>query len=323
MPSQYVKKINSLFLPFKVDVEAIHLSVNRYIDRIDSETERLERSYNSGSTTEYCGALTSIQNMLQAISAKRHEAYTVTLMRSSDRGADNYTGKILQQAIADFMLLSIEMQKAQSNAPSILNAKVGAAEKAEESSRNLTAVMHYIDAQDYDRAVDFVAEIANRGTNVGRIAELINSKEYLKASEHASVLKREYEDIVNAVAKEKSNKAVLAVDDRPEILTSISSALRMHFKTLGAPSGKIALDILGQQEIGLFILDIDMPEMDGFTLASRIRGTSGYANTPIMFLTANSSRERIMKAINLGACDFIVKPAYNETILSKVKKYME
>jgi PleD family two-component response regulator len=66
-----------------------------------------------------------------------------------------------------------------------------------------------------------------------------------------------------------------------------------------------------------------MPEMDGFELARRIRMDKKYKDTPIMFLTGNSSRDRIVKAIKLGISDFIVKPAYNETLLVKVRRYLE
>ena len=66
-----------------------------------------------------------------------------------------------------------------------------------------------------------------------------------------------------------------------------------------------------------------MPEMNGFELTEAIRKIEKYKDTPILFLTANSSRDRIQKAIKLGISDFIVKPCYNETLLSKVKKYMK
>jgi len=318
----YFKRITSLFLPFQVNVDSIHTGINRYIDAIDGETERLERSYNNGNMAEFCGTLSSIQSMLAAVCAKRHEAYTVTLTRSSRNGRNEYSNKVLQQAIADFLLLSIEMQKAQ-NLPSTSRAyKISAMEEADEAARNLAAIVQFIDAEDYDRAKILVSDMTNRGMNLGRISVALNSGFYDNAKEQAVAMQREFIGRINAVSDTRGTKTVLAVDDRPEILTTVNSALSAHYRTLGAPSGKIALDIINQQDIGLFILDIDMPEMDGFELAQRIRGQAKHKDTPIVYLTANSSRERIMKAIKLGISDFIVKPAYNETLLSKVKKYL-
>ncbi|MCL2498925.1 MAG: response regulator [Defluviitaleaceae bacterium] len=317
----YFKRIKSLFLPYQANVDAIHTGINKYVDKIDMETERLENSYNNDNMAEFNSVLMNIQQMLTTVCAKRHEAYTVTLMRSSRSGKNEYSNKVLQQAMADFLLLSIEMQKAQNLPDSAY--KSNEVEDAEEAARNLTAIIQLIDAQDYDRAISLASDISNRGINLMQIASDLQKGHYTNAKDKATVMRSEYSDRVYRTSPNVSTKTVLAVDDRPEILTTVNAALSGHYRTLGAPSGRVALDITSTQTIGLFILDIDMPEMDGFQLASQIRGTRDHKDTPIIFLTANSSRERIQKAIRLGISDFIVKPAYNETLLSKVKKYLE
>jgi len=317
----YFKRIKSLFLPFQVNTDIIHAGVNKYIDKIDGETERLERSYNNDNMPEFNSVLLSIQNMLSTVCAKRHEAYTVTLTRSSRSGKNEYSNKVLQQAMADFLLLSIEMQKAQNLPDSAY--KTNEVENAEEAARNLTAIIQLIDAQDYDRATALANDLTARGMNLRYIVTDLQNGHYTNAKDKASAMRSEYSDRVYRTSSNAGTKTVLAVDDRPEILTTVNAALSGHYRTLGAPSGRVALDITNQQTIGLFILDIDMPEMDGFQLAAQIRGMRNHKDTPIIFLTANSSRERIQKAITLGISDFIVKPAYNETLLSKVKKYLE
>jgi CheY-like chemotaxis protein len=117
-------------------------------------------------------------------------------------------------------------------------------------------------------------------------------------------------------------KTVLSVDDRPEILTTVSAALSRRYKVLAAPSGHVALRIIGQHRVDLFILDIEMPGMDGFELTERIRATEGYKDTPIIYLTATSCRERVMRAMRLGVRDFAVKPACNEALLAKADKFL-
>jgi CheY-like chemotaxis protein len=318
--TNYFKRINSLFLPFQVNADVIHAGINKYVDKIDNETERLERSYNSDNMPEFNSVLMTIQNLLVTVCAKRHEAYTVTLMRSSRSGKNEYSNKVLQQAMADFLLLSIEMQKAQNMPASAFMSN--AIEDAEEASRNITAIIQLIDAQEYDRAKDLANGVSTRGMNLRQIITDLDNGHYTNAKDKATALRSEYSDKVYRVSASAGTKTVLAVDDRPEILTTVNTALSSHYRTLGAPGGRVALDIINQQSIGLFILDIDMPEMDGFQLASQIRGMRDHKDTPIIFLTANSSRERIQKAIRLGISDFIVKPAYNETLLSKVKKHL-
>jgi CheY-like chemotaxis protein len=317
----YIKRIPSLFLPFQVDENAVHSGVNAYIDKIDGETERLERSYNNDNMNEFIGVLQNIQNMLDKISAKRHEAYTVTLIRSSRNGNNKYSTKVLQQAIADFLLLSIEMQKAQSM-PSYVAYKSGDVEESEEAARNLSAVVQLIDAQEYDKAKALVNDMSGRGMDLSRLSISLNNGVYDNAKEHAITLQNYYSGLVTKVEATKSTKTVLAVDDRPEILTSVNAALSSHFKTLGAPGGRVAMDIVSKHDIGLFILDIDMPDMNGFELATQIREIAAHTNTPLIFLTGNSSREYISAASNIGCNDFLVKPVSNEHLLTVVGKYL-
>jgi len=66
-----------------------------------------------------------------------------------------------------------------------------------------------------------------------------------------------------------------------------------------------------------------MPEMDGFELTRHIRNNPKHKKTPILFLTGNSSRDNITRSISMGVNDFIVKPAYDVTLLTKAIKYLE
>jgi DNA-binding response OmpR family regulator len=88
------------------------------------------------------------------------------------------------------------------------------------------------------------------------------------------------------------------------------------------PSGKAALKVLETQKPDLFILDIDMPEIDGFELAKTIRSKTDFKQTPLIFLTGNSSRERITMAMSIGCDDFIVKPTTYEYLLTKAGKFL-
>ncbi|MCL2456080.1 MAG: response regulator [Defluviitaleaceae bacterium] len=319
MKSTDLKRISSLFIPFEADTDEIIAGVNNYIDRIDFETEKLERSYEAGNLSEFCDVLEKIKNLLAAVCAKRHEAYTAALTRSAKDGRTENNNKVLQQAIADFLLLSIEMQKAQN---SHATHEMSDIEQYEAAARNLTAVVQFIDAEDYENAKSLVSDMIRRGMELTRLNEKLKINSYESARENAIALQLKFSSKITKVNVNTGTKTILAVDDRPEILTSVNAALQNHFKTLCAPSGKVALNIIDKQDIKLFILDIEMPQMNGFELTEKIRQMENHKDTPILFLTANSSRERIQKAIKLGISDFIVKPAYNETLLSKVKTYL-
>ncbi|MCL2049577.1 MAG: response regulator [Defluviitaleaceae bacterium] len=320
MSNNYPKGITSLFIPFEADNDVIIAGINTYIDRIDGETERLERAYEEENMNDFRDVLATIKGLLSSIHAKRHEAHTAALTRSSKHGKTEENNKGLQQAIADFLLLSIEMQKAQSCEKCYEMSDV---EQFEASSRNLTAVVQFIDAEDYESAKFLVADMKKRGMDLERLVSKLEMASYASAREIALAQQLQFSSKINKVNTSTETKTILAVDDRPEILTTVNAALQNHFKTLCAPSGKVALKVIEKQDIKLFILDIEMPEMNGFELTEKIRKMENHKDTPILFLTANSSRERIQRAIQLGISDFIVKPAYSETLLSKVKTYLK
>jgi CheY-like chemotaxis protein len=85
-------------------------------------------------------------------------------------------------------------------------------------------------------------------------------------------------------------------------------------------SGRDALRFLQRHKPALFLLDIDLPEMDGYALAAKIRESGQKA--PIIFLTGNSQRGCVVKAIETGAADFIVKPIIKDDIVAKIYKYI-
>lgn len=123
------------------------------------------------------------------------------------------------------------------------------------------------------------------------------------------------------MVEDNSQKIILAVDDASFLLNVLkASLLNTGYKFTGVTSGSAALKFLESHRPNMFILDIEMPEMDGYELAKRIRGCGHTA--PIVFLTGNSSADYVIKAILAGAADFIVKPVNKEQVLEKIKKYI-
>jgi CheY-like chemotaxis protein len=117
-------------------------------------------------------------------------------------------------------------------------------------------------------------------------------------------------------------RSVLAVDDIALSLNVLKSALSgTGFKFSGVTSGAAALDFISKFTPDLFILDIEMPNMNGFELAGKIREAGHIA--PIIFLTGNTAREYILNAVRAGAIDFLVKPVNADRIVEKVRKHLD
>ncbi|MCL2183274.1 MAG: response regulator [Chitinispirillia bacterium] len=121
------------------------------------------------------------------------------------------------------------------------------------------------------------------------------------------------------VPADEQQKSILAVDDIAVTLTQLRMALTAAgYKFNGVTSGASALDYITKFKPDLFILDIEMPKMNGFELAEKLKGAGQTA--PIVFLTGNTTRDYLMRAVKIGAVDFIVKPVNANTVAGKVGK---
>jgi len=118
---------------------------------------------------------------------------------------------------------------------------------------------------------------------------------------------------------------ILLVDDQPNNLLALQSILAEDDKRLVvADSGRKALKHLLDDEFAVILLDVQMPELDGFETASLIRSRDRSRSTPIIFLTALSRSEtNVFRGYELGAVDYIFKPIQPEILRSKVNVFVE
>jgi len=117
------------------------------------------------------------------------------------------------------------------------------------------------------------------------------------------------------------DKKILAVDDTAFFQTILKKVFQdTNYKLTCFPSGREALKFLEKYTTDIFLLDIEMPGMDGFELAARIR-EKGHKQ-PIIFLTGNAKKQHLAKAVEAGATDFIIKPINKEILLTKIRKYI-
>jgi len=114
------------------------------------------------------------------------------------------------------------------------------------------------------------------------------------------------------------------VDDTPENLVSLEAALYgLGEELVTAQSGKEALRHLLNNDFAAILLDVRMPEMDGFETAELIRSRPRSRQTPIIFLTGYKNEEHLFRGYDLGAVDFLFKPIVPEVLRSKVSVFVE
>lgn len=118
-------------------------------------------------------------------------------------------------------------------------------------------------------------------------------------------------------------KSILVVDDVAVNLKCVEEILKDKYEVTAVKSGREALATLKQIHPDLILLDINMPEMDGFEVFERIKADSYTADIPVAFITAETNKEVEIKSMAMGAVGFIRKPVDQELLISKVAQILE
>jgi signal transduction histidine kinase len=128
-----------------------------------------------------------------------------------------------------------------------------------------------------------------------------------------------------ALASEVDRVNILMVDDQPANLVALEAMLQgLGQNLIKANSGREALKWLLSHDFAVVLLDVKMPEMDGFETATLIRQRDKSRHTPIIFLTAaDKSQTQAVRGYAVGAVDYLVKPIVPEFVRSKVAVFVE
>lgn len=130
-------------------------------------------------------------------------------------------------------------------------------------------------------------------------------------------------EIGNIVPEQNVNSRILIVDDNPQNLQVLGRLLQeKNFEIEFATNGKAALEWVESQQFDLILLDINMPEMDGFEVCQEIRKSDKLNKVPVIFLSADSDRESILKGFELGAQDYVTKPFDSRELIVRVKTHL-
>ena len=261
-----------------------------------------------------------------------------TLLKINNLGAKNYAENHTVSAKAYFLLLSELLTSAQD--------AIGALTKFEKRDGDIDA---------YRRLDDLILQLKKLecGAYVTELYSILGAYEtgnWRLAAYHAEKVKEDISLFCSQVAaarrtaesapdpgldtnlitlikkldsaEEKRIPVVLAVDDSPVVLRSVSSVLSGLYKVYTLPKPSMLEEALKRITPELFLLDYKMPDIDGFELIPVIRNYEEHKDTPIVFLTSEGTVDTVKSALALGACDFIVKPFVPEELRSKIAKWI-
>lgn len=122
----------------------------------------------------------------------------------------------------------------------------------------------------------------------------------------------------------KTKFKILIVDDIPKNIQLAANILQKEgYQMAFAQNGKSALSQAQSNRFDLILLDVMMPDMDGFAVCEQLRKNSATRNIPLIFLTAKNLSESIVKGFEVGAMDYVTKPFHGAELLARVKTHLE
>ena len=115
-------------------------------------------------------------------------------------------------------------------------------------------------------------------------------------------------------------RRVLVVEDDPSIAELLSKTLSRIYEVRVVVDGGKAIPVATEYKPDIVLLDVNLPNKDGFSIATAMKGAPALAKVPIIFLTAQDRSLDVVKGIQVGAKHYITKPFKLDDVLNKVKK---
>jgi putative two-component system response regulator len=122
--------------------------------------------------------------------------------------------------------------------------------------------------------------------------------------------------------KAQERRTILLVDDNQTNLAAGKEMLKSQYRVYPIPSADIMFDLLGNVRPDLILLDIEMPDIDGYTAIRRLKSTPEWADIPVMFLTAKTDAGSELEGLSLGAIDYVFKPFSAPLLLKRIENHM-
>ena len=118
-------------------------------------------------------------------------------------------------------------------------------------------------------------------------------------------------------------KSILLVDNNVTNLTMGKNMLRVAYNVIPVPSAAKMFEVLSDFMPDLILLDVEMPEMNGFEAIKQLKADDRYFNIPVMFLTTKIGESEVRTGLELGAADFIIKPFSAMLLLKRIERELQ
>jgi len=116
---------------------------------------------------------------------------------------------------------------------------------------------------------------------------------------------------------------IIIVDDLKFSLLTVKERFKDKYQIFPAQTAEELFEMLDRVDPELILLDIGMPETDGFEVIKRLKGDVRYKHIPVIFLSAKSDRKSIVRGLALGAVDFIIKPFHDDHLIDCIENHLD
>jgi len=117
-------------------------------------------------------------------------------------------------------------------------------------------------------------------------------------------------------------KKIVAVDDNVENLTALKNTLKNLYEVYPCPAAAKMFNILEHIKPDIILLDVEMPEMNGYEAITKLKSDDKYKEIPVIFLTSMNDEESKKKGFSLGAIDYIYKPFDSTSLLQLLETHL-
>ena len=315
--------------------------LNKFIDEIPETVKQLGFLSVNGPVAEFYALTDSLQNLLLAVGSSG-------LMWEAEKAAasereGNHTRCIDETELLGRKLLSLHVKinesridflnmPARKPRPSVdieKNEENAEKPKSEIQPEPFEKLVMLIESFELDEALDMVKSLFKYSYDEKIDSTLADVHYSLSIFEYDEALKEMHAilDIVQKIDRREEapvgKKKILAIDDVPDVLNTVKSILSDQYTVYGVTNHKSALKFLTSNSADLILLDIEMPDMDGFSLLSIIRKIGAYETTPVLFLTGSISIENVKRSYESGGNEFMRKPIDAALLNERVSKYLD
>ncbi|MGL6226321.1 MAG: response regulator [Thermoguttaceae bacterium] len=295
--------------------EGCFLSLNQVVDCAQQlETFRLDMF--SAPSDQVIRRISAVSKLLEACFAKNLYASSVDLLKHLENYGVSKSIIRIEHFFTDLFSFSIAIQTVEYQANSETESR--SAENSDAlQMQNLIAQLQR-SMKDFDdeaclRILGQIEKLNPKDQVVINIRPLITTFKFDKAQSLLS-------ELCGEPAFRDRKPVILAVDDIPQNLVALKTILGQNYKFVGVTTGQSVLQYIETNIPDVYILDIEMPEMNGFELVEQIRRKRKIA--PIVFLTSCSTREHVMRAFEMGITDFLVKPCNKQAVKKKLESLL-